>query len=553
MRTVTNGTALLICLGWACSSGTEVRVQPCTAANSTTLGILPVGAYTSIAPSADGCVQFTANALGDTIEYVVVVQSVSGGPNRSAQFRLAGEALMAAPASFLAVARQAEPPSPVEQFHTMLREREAAAALEPRPPGAPLQLNATATPPTVGDIRNFKVCSTLTCAPPMVDVSGIAKAVGQKVAVYVDATAQSSVSQADLDSLVTVFDQRIFALDEAAFGEASDRDQNGVVMVLMTPQINRLVTAQQCVTSGFVAGYFFGNDLAPSRDLDVNSNHGELFYTIVPDPTGVYSCSHSVARVRQLTPVVFVHELQHMISFNYHVLIPNASTGRTEVLWLNEALSHYAEELGGRTYLPGDNATFSSYLSGNVRNAYTYMSGTGEHYLVAIFGSGTLGERGAGWLFIRYLVDQMAADTTMAAWHTVTRALVQTTEIGTANIEALTGMTFEQTVSRWGLALWVSDLPGFTAPPELRYRSWAFRTTYAALYPSVFARPYPLEPPVTLGADVDMTGNLRSGSGVYGRVLHPPAVGSFTLQLAGADGTAVSPDVEPRLTVIRVR
>src|SRR2546427_8348057 len=45
----------------------------------------------------------------------------------------------------------------------------------------------------------------------------------------------------------------------------------------------------------------------------------------------------------------FIHEFQHMISFGQHYL---GRAGAPEVLWLNEGLSHYAEEMGGRKYLP---------------------------------------------------------------------------------------------------------------------------------------------------------------------------------------------------------
>jgi hypothetical protein len=547
----------LSCLAVACNSGTDVQVRPCTADNSTAVGDLPVGGYTSVTPSSDGCTRFSASTAADTIEYLVVAQSVAGAPNRNAQFRLAGEAMMTAPALVAAAALQAaaSQESPADRFHTMLREIEARGSYASTPSDVTGEAMLVRTPPQVGEQRSFKVCSNLNCALPMTNVTAVVKAVGQRLALYVDLEAQGSLTQADYDEVVATFDTRLYAIDTLAFGTESDRDGNGVIIVLMTPAINRLVSTATCTApgGGFVAGYFFGADLDPRLDNDQNYNKGELFYALVPDPSGVYSCSHSVTRVKELLPIVFVHELQHMISFKYHVLLPGASTFSTELLWLNEALSHYAEELGGRSYLPSNPATFSSFLSGNIRNAYQYMAETDKHYLVSAFGTGSLGERGAGWLFIRYLVDQLAADTSQAAWHAVTRQLTQATTQGAVNVEAVSGAPFEQTLARWALALWVSDLPGFTAPPELRYRSWAFRTTYAALSPGVFSRPYPLEPAVTSGPDVDITGTLRSGSGVYQRLLHPPGNPSFTLQLATPGGGQVNASVEPRLTIIRVR
>lgn len=538
----------------ACSNGNEPRVQPCTATNSVAVGALPLAGYSSLTPSEDGCALFSANTGPDTIEYVVVARLGASENNRQASFRLAGEASLMGPASAIMAALQATPPlSPAEQFHTMLRERESRRDYGPVPSGPTAQLNLTQPPPVVGDMRTFKVCSSLTCARPMTTVNAIAKVVGQNLALFVDLTAQNSLTLAEYQEMVAAFDQKLYPADTTAFGTPSDRDNNGVVIALMTPAINRLVNDSTCVTSGFIAGYFFGADIDPAADFNPDFNKSEMFYTLVPDPNGDYSCSHSVQRIRDLVPSVFVHELQHMISFNYHVLIPQRSSVNTEVLWLNEALSHYAEELGGRSYLPGDNQTFSKFLSGNIRNAYDYMSHTGDHFLVANWGTGTLGERGAGWLFVRYLIDQLAIDTTAAAWGQVSRGLVQTTAVGPANIVATTGVPFEQTLANWLLALWVSDLPNFNPPSELKYRSWRFRTTYAPLYPSVFARPYPLEPEVRTGADVDITGTLRSGSGVFERVVHPPGAAAFTLQLAEGDGRPVHPVLAPRLTIIRVR
>lgn len=545
--------AVLACLAalWAACKGTEPQVKPCTLANSVPVGTLAVAAYKSVVPSADGCASFVANASADTIEYLVVAQSAGSNPNRVAQFRLAGEAQITGITPGMASLQAGEtPPSPAEQFHTMLREREAKLTNERAAPGE-RTLNSVQPPPSVGEQRAFRVCPDLRCQPPMRNVTGQVMAVGQNLALYVDVTALNSLTQADYDSLVEVFDERIYAVDTAAFGLPSDVDLNSVVIALMTPAINRLVSDSVCRTSGFVAGYFFGADLALPNNA--NYNNTEMLYALVPDPAGQYSCAHSVARVKQLIPPVFVHEMQHMISFNYHVIQPGATFLESEVLWLNEALSHYAEELGGRTYLPDDNAMFSAYLTGNVRNAYDYLSNTGDHFLVNIFGSGTLGERGAGWLFMRYLVDQLATDTTTAAWNAVTKQLVQTPNVGVANIQARTGVPFEQTIARWGLANWVSDLPNFATPPELKYRSWRFRTTYGGLYPAIFPKPYPLDPPVTLAADVDVTGTLRSGSGVYERVLQAPGSPEFTLQLAEVNGTPFNPGVDARLTVIRVR
>src|SRR5437867_2535680 len=80
------------------------------------------------------------------------------------------------------------------------------------------------------------------------------------------------------------------------------------------------------------------------------------FYSIVADRDSTPSCPHPISQVKQVIPVTFIHEFQHMISYNQHVLLRG---GGGELPWLNEGMSHYAEELGGRAILAGTGGTDS--------------------------------------------------------------------------------------------------------------------------------------------------------------------------------------------------
>ena len=118
-----------------------------------------------------------------------------------------------------------------------------------------------------------------------------------------------------------------------------------------------------------------------------------------------------------------------------------------------------------------------------------------------------------------------------------------------------TGQPFTQAVTRWALANWVSDLPAFTAPPELRYTSWSFRATFASLNaqaPSFFPKPFPLVPTVSGGDAVSLGGTLRAGSGVYHRVVQPAGAHAFTLRFTDGSGGALPSSAAPRLNVIRI-
>jgi hypothetical protein len=547
----------------ACSDGAGPKLPPCTDGGfHVTLPV--VSAYTSFDPAtSNGCIVFPTNGSVDSAEFVLIPQLTTGVPGKTSSYHLGGDTIRPAPvgpASPMTTADLADVP-PAERFHAFLRagDEEHWRSLGPQiaPPvaGAGAAARAPAAPagrPALNSLRQFKVCATMTCSS-FATVTGKVRALDSTVAIYVDTAAPAGgPDSAALDSLAGQFQNRLYATDTAAFGRESDIDTNSVVMVLMTPVVNKLVTSTVCKSTGFVAGFFFGADLDPAFRNDSRSNKGEVFYSIVADPLGTLSCAHSTTEVERLVPVTFIHEFQHMISFNQHVLLRG---GDAEVLWLNEGLSHYAEELGGRTYASGT-PEFSRFVIGDLYDAYRYLDSTGFKFLLPTAGIGSLPERGAAWLFVRYLVDQYATDTTVASWNVFTRQMLATTDVGATNVANRTGNTFTDVATRWAMANWVSDLPGFPAPTQLTYKSWQFRTTYASLHSQDagnFPKAFPLEPTVSAGRAVDLTGTLHAGSGSYHRAFQAPSAPGFTLLFSTGSGGPLDPVLVPRLTVIRVR
>ncbi|HEY6853710.1 MAG TPA: hypothetical protein VI139_05655 [Gemmatimonadales bacterium] len=540
----------------ACSDGgTGVKLPPCAASFGSHVNTA-LGSDTMLDPASDsGCVVFENNPSGiDSAIYLVVPQSATGVPGVTTSFSLRGDTVrpvLAAGAAYTPF------PTLAQRFHDFLRQSEqhrwfGAAPSGPAPAGvAPFPV----PPDTLGQQRGFSVCSNLTCSV-FKHITATARAVDSTLVIYVDNAAPASgLSNFDLDTLGQTFDNRLYAIDTTAFGRESDVDGNGKVIVLMTPVVNKLVTKKQCNDpgGGFVAGFFFGADIDPFYASDSRFNHAEVFYSLVADPDSTLSCAHTVNEVKHVVPVTFIHEFQHMISYNQHVLIQG---GDPEVLWLNEGFSHYAEELGGRSYLPTDSVTFTRFVIGDLYNAYQYLDSTGNHFLLPTEGIGSLAERGAAWLFVRYLVDQLRADTSFAAGANVTRPMEATTFTGAANVANATGVSFDQTVSNWALANYVSDLPGFTAPSQLQYTSWSFRAAFASLhtnYPSDFIKVFPLTPGLSAGSATSVSGTLRAGSGVYRLVVQPPSGPGFTLRFGTSSGGPLAATPVPRLSVIKIK
>jgi hypothetical protein len=521
---------------------------------------------------------FGPNATGTPVEYLLVPQLATGEPGQASSFQVLGDTIRSA---ILSPPAPAGPgvPSPAEGFHTFLRLGDQSrwrglnpVVAAPSPGAAPaLSPAAPAGPPALGSQRQFKVCAKLDCSR-FDNVTATVRALDTTVAIYVDNAAPAGgLTDAQLDSLAAVFNSRLYKTDTAAFGRESDIDTNTVVIILMTPVVNKLVTSKQCLATGFVAGFFLGVDLDPTFQNDSRSNKGEVFYSLVADPSATLSCTHTALEVQRTLPVTFIHEFQHMISYNQHVLIRG---GDAEALWLNEGFSHYAEELGGRIFLASSSDTVTAcqlgttpcrFWGGDLYNAYQYLDAPGSHFLLPTEGIGSLAERGAAWLFVRYLVDRYSGGTTVTAWNSLTRQLLQTSLTGAENIATNTGDSFEGIVTRWALTTWVSDLPGFTPDTALTYTSWRFRPTYASLHTqnaTVFPKDYPLTPTSSTGSGVGLLGILHAGSGAYHRVVQAPGTPGFTLLFSTAEFTPlfdtegrrpIPANLVPRLNVIRIR
>jgi hypothetical protein len=521
-------------------------LPPCTSAASTvTLAAGAFAAYDIVADS--GCAVFPANAsTTDSAEYLVVVQAAGGSPGDSAHYQVEADLRAALSPRALAVAapgRSRRLGLAQAAFDHMLHHRQRYPSLSARGagplPGA--RIVSALTPPTVGSLRQFSVCAALDCSVYQ-PVVGRALSVGAHVALYVDTLAPAGgLDSAEVDSLRQVFDGRVYPLDTLAFGRESDADSNGVVIVLLTNMVNKLVTSAQCTSTGYVTGFFDSSDLDPLTSAQ--HNDGEVFYGLVPDPLGRLSCSHFTGEVTGELPTTFAHEFEHMINFVQHVLVRG---GNQEDDWLDESLAKYAEELTAASYLPADTTTWLNDIIGNFYNADQYLLAPDQHFLLTTTDQ-SLADVGAGWLYLRYLVDQNGIG--------ITRRLVQTTLTGTANVAAVTGLPFATTVERWALANWVSDLPGFNAPVELQYASWSFRNVFGQLNqldPQDFTLAFPLVPAVVTSGSLNVSGSLRAGSGVYLRVLQRPGGVADTLHV-NAGSSPLPTTLVPQFAVIRIR
>jgi hypothetical protein len=539
-----------------CNTGTGPNGGPPLDCTQASLRVLAVGEHVVIDPSQDGaCVRLPAPSSGGAEHLYVPLATASNETNSG----VSGPYLVTGGAPVLASARVApilsprlsafQSPLTPEAFHAMLRARERALS---QSPSAALFnqgriSTAAAVPPVLNEVRNFQVCATSACTS-FVQTSATALSIGQRVAIFVDDSAPSGgYTTSQLDNVRNLFDQFLYPIDTTAFGRESDIDGNGVVVVLLTQHVNAL--SPDCNSTGrVILGYFFGADLLPRSASNPGSNEAEVFYGLVPDSSNT-QCDITQAFARSHLPATFIHEFQHMISYNQHVLIRG---GSAEDTWLNEGLSHFAEELGGRLVpdveCPNSSSCFDEFIRGDLDNAFGYLASPEDFFLIEPGNStGGLEERGANWLLVRWLADHFAADTILGT--DLTHRLDATAQTGGTNVEAQTGEDFSKLVGEWQLANYLDDLPGFAEPTaRLRYRSWNFRQQAAAQGLS-----YPLVPDSTSGVDYSHSGLLRAGSGRHVRVVQPASAGSVDLTLTDPAGAALSTTLEPRIALVRVR
>jgi hypothetical protein len=421
--------------------------------------------------------------------------------------------------------------------------RAPAAALAPAPPPA-------------GSIRSFHVLSDFFGSPTYDTVAAELAYVGDNVLLYVDTLAPAGGFTADqLQSFGQYFDQTLYPIDTTGFGAPTDVDQNGRVLVLMSQAVNAGVPAATCSSQGYVAGFFNPEDFSDSTDP--NSNQGEVFYTIVPDPAGLYSCAHTVTELEDVVPATFLHELQHLINFGDHVVV---NGGLPASGWLDEGLSIVAEELGSLYYeqrcpppacrtspdqlFPDSSQGFAqdflfdSYL-------YAYLPDTASLTLESD-GDPGLSWRGGVWLLARWLGDQMGSG--------VYRALERGPSDGIADIEQATARSFPGLFADFGLALYTDSLPGLaraTAPAADRFVTRNVRQLWARLYA---VSNVPLEEPVQLFPITSDTSSavVYPGTVTYFRLDTPASAATVTVRFAGPGGVPFAASLQPQLAVFRL-
>lgn len=521
-------------------------------ARTTALAPAPFQAITISSAQIAQCLTLA----GGGASYLVIAQFASvGTPLATTDWRLG------AIGTGTAVA-QPSAPSPAlqtaaQQFEAFLRSNERRIAPQARAesrslvPGEALFQTAVA-PPAIGTVREFNVVAALD-GSKFSKVGARLRFAGQHLLLYVD-TIGAGFTDAQYAQLGALFDRDLYAVAIGAFGSESDIDHDGRVSVLFTPVVNALVKSADCRGNGYVTGFFYGTDLLTQN---TGSNKGEVFYSFIPDSAGVYSCPHTADVVMRTLPGTFIHELQHMISFNQHVL---SRGGDVEETWLNEGLSHIAEELGSVFYEtryppPTGRSTTTQlfpdssngFIAPQMLNAYVYLNNQLNHSVTSYYGGGSVEERGATWLFLRWLIAQKGDD--------LPRRLVQTSKVGIANVEEKTGEPFGALFGDFSVALFADSVPGYpraAVPTRFRFGIRNLRQLMAReAVVSTFSNPWPL-PLYSLVPGNSLQSEMVAGTMVHGLLQTLRGSGPVTLQFTRKDLSAFAGTTGAQVSIFRL-
>jgi hypothetical protein len=409
--------------------------------------------------------------------------------------------------------------------------------------------------PTVGDVVIYnvspKACDSIVTHPARI------VAIGSKAIVAVDTlNPAGGFSSADYQRFAANFDTLIYPLDVTNFGEPTDIDQNGHIVLFFTRAVNELTPRS---SEAYTGGFFFARDLFPRvsanpRDACPGSNEAEIVYLLAPDPGGTINGHvRTTGFVDSMTTALVGHEFQHLINAGRRIYVNSASD--LEVVWLNEGLSHIAEELlfyrqaglAPRTNI--DIATFR----GNARAVDAFNrdqgSNTGRYqeYLIApstsspIREDDSLSTRGATWNLLRYAADRqvrVAGGLEPAVW----QALVNSKTSGIANLRGVFGADVGGLLRDWSVSHYTDDVvPGVSV--DYTQPSWNWHSIYPALGGG--GRSYPLSAKPLMIAGV--SGSVIPGGSAFYRF----SIAANTTASVTLTGSTTAGDIQG--LVVRLR
>ena len=192
--------------------------------------------------------------------------------------------------------------------------------------------------------------------------TGKLKAVGEKCVVYVWKENFDSVSEKDAKEIADEFDNRIYDIATMYYGEPTDVDNNGKIIIYITYM-------------SIASGYFYKPDLYDEETVKIlfnteYTNKMEMLYLNIEKSP--YSIKHLI-----------LHEFSHLINEHYAIKRLEKFTGTVTPsgvynlylpTWLNEGMATNAEKIGyGHKAAESYYVTYQLDTNEYIRNGYSLV------------------------------------------------------------------------------------------------------------------------------------------------------------------------------------
>ncbi len=456
--------------------------------------------------------------------------------------------------------------------------------------------------PAVGERRDFLFSVhpdlTVSCDDTAAVINASVKAVGEHFAIYRDLQENSGFTAADYAEMLAALEDVVYPVNTSYFGEPADIDGNERIIVLVTEETNKLSGASGLT---FIAGFFVPSDLSDSGDpggggtavggLCATSNEAEILYLIAPDPGGTYGIAHTVEFAKETVIGVSAHELQHLIGAERRIIFGSGGFGDLEDTWVDEGLSHVAEELNGLAAagLPlRSNLSFEEVVADpDVFNRFHVSnfsrlgqtSGCGgwmkspedTQTIVSEDPSGCSGlrYRGFAWIFMRWLGDHEGPSGSGVVPGSGEAALFReivgggpTHMTGISNIERAvdevgSGRSWEALLADFLIAPGADDRAE-GAPPRTQILTWDLPDVFLGLHEDEGTRlnfnvPYSLDIEPLGFTTVQEQFSVRSSTAKYFSLASDATAPDYEIRLLDTAGLPITMEAAAQLTIFRVR
>jgi hypothetical protein len=426
--------------------------------------------------------------------------------------------------------------------------------------------------PQVGDRSTFKVPAQDSSCTKFTTITAQVQFVNDKVIIYNDVASPSGgFTATDYQQIGDEFSNLIYPTDTAYFGTPLDLDNNGHIIMLYTPEVNKLTGSNH--PSSFIAGFFWAGDLFDPK-LPANqggcpqSNFGELFYLLTPDPTGSINGNvRSTSTVRQGTRGTIAHEFQHMINASERIRSPVPQG--FESVWLDEGLAHFAEDAVGRAIRgigEAEDANFQRNLGGNADdfNAFffqnfaryrSYLQNPGPYSPISTLADSSLAVRGAIWALLHYAADQYAPGGNVKAFTTglVHGAAYAQGDTGVVNLLKNAGVAFDPLITGFLIANYADNFGIPNLNPLYTFKVYDMRSNELAIPAN--SNTYPLKITNISGTNFAQTGlQARSGGGAnYFFIARGTGTPARTFRFLNADGQTAASFTGANWILLRTR